>query len=200
MTLWIKSLITLNLLIITAIVVLLPSAKPFFFHLFNNPVNMLEKRRSSRQKACDHLANASIVGRALGSTFYNFCHLQSTVRRVPHQQSGRWRVRGMRNVSVADTELFSVTRTWRPFHFAFYPKKVYGQVAVTYRFPSYHRSQAPSSGVSTWMGDHPGTPRAGGNTWCTRLGGSGQRKKVFFVHYPLTRHMAKPRPQVGRVC
>ena len=29
--------------------------------------------------------------------------------------------------------------------------------------------------------DHPGTPRAVGNTWCTR-------------------HMAKPRPQVGRVC
>ena len=58
---------------------------------------------------------------------------------------------------------------------------VYGQAAVTYRFPSDHRSQAPSSGVSTWMGDHPGTPRAVGNTWCTR-------------------HMAKPRPQVGRVC
>ena len=57
----------------------------------------------------------------------------------------------------------------------------YGQAAVTYRFPSDHRSQAPSSGVSTWMGDHPGTPRAVGNTWCTR-------------------HMAKPRPQVGRVC
>ena len=31
---------------------------------------------------------------------------------------------------------------------------------VTYRFPSDHRSQAPSSGVSTWMGDQPGTPRA----------------------------------------
>ena len=58
---------------------------------------------------------------------------------------------------------------------------VYGQAAVTYRFPSDHRSQAPSSGVSTWMGDHPGTPRAVGNSWCTR-------------------HMAKPRPQVGRVC
>ena len=58
---------------------------------------------------------------------------------------------------------------------------VYGQAAVTYRFPSDHRSQAPSSGVSTGMGDHPGTPRAVGNTWCTR-------------------HMAKPRPQVGRVC
>ena len=58
---------------------------------------------------------------------------------------------------------------------------VYGQAAATYRFPSDHRSQAPSSGVSTWMGDHPGTPRAVGNTWCTR-------------------HMAKPRPQVGRVC
>ena len=58
---------------------------------------------------------------------------------------------------------------------------VYGQAAVTYRFPSDHRSQAPSSGVSTWMGDHPGTPRAVGNTWCTG-------------------HMAKPRPQVGRVC
>ena len=29
--------------------------------------------------------------------------------------------------------------------------------------------------------NHPGTPRAIGNTWCTR-------------------HMAKPRPQVGRVC
>ena len=58
---------------------------------------------------------------------------------------------------------------------------IYGQAAVTYRFPSDHRSQAPSSGVSTWMGDHPGTPRAVGNTWCTR-------------------HMAKPRPQVGRVC
>ena len=56
-----------------------------------------------------------------------------------------------------------------------------GQAAVTYRFPSDHRSQAPSSGVSTWMGDHPGTPRAVGNTWCTG-------------------HMAKPRPQVGRVC
>ena len=59
--------------------------------------------------------------------------------------------------------------------------KVYGQATVTYRFPSNHRSQAPSSGVSTWMGDHPRTPRAVGNTWCTR-------------------HMAKPRPQVGRVC
>ena len=35
---------------------------------------------------------------------------------------------------------------------------VYGQAAVTYRFPSDHRSQAPSSGVSTWMGDHPDTP------------------------------------------
>ena len=58
---------------------------------------------------------------------------------------------------------------------------LYGQAAVTYRFPSDHRSQAPSSGVSTWMGDHPGTPRAVGNTWCTI-------------------HMAKPRPQVGRVC
>ena len=55
------------------------------------------------------------------------------------------------------------------------------QAAVTYRFPSDHRGQAPSSGVSTWMGDHPGTPRAVGNIWCTR-------------------HMAKPRPQVGRVC
>ena len=31
------------------------------------------------------------------------------------------------------------------------------------------------------MGGHPGTPRAIGNTWCTR-------------------QMAKPRPQVGRVC
>ena len=31
------------------------------------------------------------------------------------------------------------------------------------------------------MGDHPGTPRAVGNTWCTG-------------------HMAKPRPQVGRMC
>ena len=58
---------------------------------------------------------------------------------------------------------------------------MYGQAAVTYRFPSDYRSQAPSSGVSTWMGDHPGTPRAVGNTWCTW-------------------HMAKPRPQVGRVC
>ena len=58
---------------------------------------------------------------------------------------------------------------------------VYGQAAVTYRFPSDHRSQAPSSGVSTWMGDNPGTPRAVGNTWCTG-------------------HMAKPRPEVGRVC
>ena len=57
----------------------------------------------------------------------------------------------------------------------------HNQVAVTYRFPSDHRSQAPSSGVSTWMGDQPGTPRAAGNIWCTR-------------------HMAKPRPQVGRVC
>ena len=54
-------------------------------------------------------------------------------------------------------------------------------MAVTYRFPSDHRSQAPSSGVSTWMGDQPGTPRAAGNIWCTR-------------------HMAKPKPQVGRVC
>ena len=44
-----------------------------------------------------------------------------------------------------------------------------------------HRRQTPSSGVSTWMVDHPGTPRALGNTWCTR-------------------HMAKPRPQVGRAC
>ena len=35
---------------------------------------------------------------------------------------------------------------------------VYGQAAVTYRFPLDHRSQAPSSGVSTWMGDHPDTP------------------------------------------
>ena len=57
----------------------------------------------------------------------------------------------------------------------------FGQAVVTYRFPSDHRSQAPSSGVSTWMGDHPGTPRAVGNTWCTR-------------------HVAKQRPQVGRVC
>ena len=32
--------------------------------------------------------------------------------------------------------------------------RVYGQAAVTYRFPSDHRSQASSSGVSTWMGDH----------------------------------------------
>ena len=59
--------------------------------------------------------------------------------------------------------------------------RYYGQAAVTYRIPSDHRSQAPSSGASTWMGDHKGTPRAVGNTWCTR-------------------HMAKPRPQVGRVC
>ena len=49
------------------------------------------------------------------------------------------------------------------------------------RFPSDHRSQALSSGVSTWMGDHPGPSLAVGNTWCSR-------------------HMAKPRPQVGRVC
>ena len=58
---------------------------------------------------------------------------------------------------------------------------VYGQAAVTYRFPSDHPSQAPSIGVSTWMGDQPGTPRAVGNIWCTG-------------------HMAKPKPQVGRVC
>ena len=60
---------------------------------------------------------------------------------------------------------------------------IYGQAAaaVAYRFPSDHQSQAPSSEVSTWMGDHPGTPRAVGNTWCT-----GQ--------------MAKPRPQVARGC
>ena len=62
-----------------------------------------------------------------------------------------------------------------------YMLHLYGQAAVTYRFPLDHRSQAPSSGASTWMGDHPGTPRAVGNTWCTR-------------------HMTKPRPQVGRVC
>ena len=66
-----------------------------------------------------------------------------------------------------------------------FANSVYGQAAVTHRFPSDHRSQAPSSGVtcSTWMGDHPGTPVLVGNTWCTTC-----------------RHMAKPRPQVGRVC
>ena len=69
----------------------------------------------------------------------------------------------------------------REKHFYSQTTTIYGQAAVTYRFPSDHRSQAPSSGVSTWMGDHPGTPRAVGNTWCTR-------------------HLAKPRPQVGRVC
>ena len=71
--------------------------------------------------------------------------------------------------------VFAFMRTYRFF------APTYGQAGVTYRFPSDHRSQAPSNGVSTWMGDHPGTPRAVGNTWCTR-------------------HMAKPRPQVGRVC
>ena len=58
---------------------------------------------------------------------------------------------------------------------------VYGQEAVTFRFLSDHRSHKLSSGFITWMGDHLETPRALGNTWCTR-------------------HMAKPRPQVGRVC
>ena len=43
-----------------------------------------------------------------------------------------------------------------------------------YRFPSDH-------GVSTSMGDHQGTPRAVGSTWCIR-------------------HMAKPRPRVGWMC
>ena len=44
-----------------------------------------------------------------------------------------------------------------------YMLHLYGQAAVTYRFPLDHRKQAPSSGASTWMGDHPGTPRAVGN-------------------------------------
>ena len=57
---------------------------------------------------------------------------------------------------------------------------VYGQAAVKYRFPSDHRSQGPPSGVSTWMSDHPGTPRAVGKTRCTR-------------------QLATPRPQVGSV-
>ena len=66
----------------------------------------------------------------------------------------------------------------------FFPKdlNVYGQVAVIYWFPSDHWSQALSSGVSTWMVDHPGTPRAVGNTWCTG------------------HTVAKPGPQFGRVC
>ena len=76
---------------------------------------------------------------------------------------------------------FFSLRNYLPTRSKAFCKCLYGQAAVTYRFPSDHRSQAPSSGVSTWMGDHPGTPRAVGNTWCTR-------------------HMAKPRPQVGRVC
>ena len=50
---------------------------------------------------------------------------------------------------------------------AFLSILVYNQVAVTYRFPSDHRSQAPSSGVSTWMGDQPGTPCAA-DTWPNR--------------------------------
>ena len=43
------------------------------------------------------------------------------------------------------------------------------------------RTKALSSRVSARMGDHPGTPRAVGNTRCTR-------------------HMANLRPGVGRVC
>ena len=43
------------------------------------------------------------------------------------------------------------------------------------------QSRLPTDAVSLKQTHSPGTPRAVGNTWCTR-------------------HMAKPRPQVGRVC
>ena len=45
-------------------------------------------------------------------------------------------------------------------------KQVFIWAVVTHRFPSDHWCQAPSSGVSTRMGDHAGTPRV--VAWCTR--------------------------------
>ena len=124
------------------------------------------------EKSTSLATNRHLWRHFVGHSHHRQRNMQSSSVLVKIEQNMRCQIESCKTCTKCAELRFEVLLQWKEFH---------GKVAVTYRFPSDHRSQALSNGISIWMGDHPETPRAVGNTWCTR-------------------HMVKPRPQVGRVC